>query len=193
MGPRINVLSYTPLFGVLSAACSNSELSTITTMATGHMLAVSRLLELRAQRAWTQQEARKAQMGLGVISSMLLGATMSTQLQKASVSGRHPVLLIAPLLALLAYILDHLAKPRSLAKKIRRRLSSSSHEKSSLTKDNLSSREASEDEQNPGDDGDDDISSISEDESNKHDTKDSGENARLLTAKSAGPPSLDCG
>jgi uncharacterized membrane protein YoaK (UPF0700 family) len=123
-----SVLSVVPMFGVLNAACLAGKLATTTTLATGHLVTLSGAAAKVLQREpFSQLERVKLMMSVLVFASIFAGATAGASVyylsDGVSGSGSHGALLpVGPLLALLFWLHDHLAKPQKLVKKMNRKL-----------------------------------------------------------------------
>ena len=116
------VVCVSPLFGVVSAACSTGRMGTHTTMVTGHILTVTQLL---ARRLYGEdlglENMRKLIMSLFVILATVFGACCGSLAIMSTKS--HILLFPIPLVTYaLLWLHDHLARPRSFIKKVQKKL-----------------------------------------------------------------------
>ncbi|CAK9024926.1 Uncharacterized protein SCF082_LOCUS16843 [Durusdinium trenchii] len=124
------VVFVAPLFGVVSAACSTGRMGIQTTMVTGHTLTVTQLLaRLLFGETLTILDLRKLFMSIMVIAGTVSGACLGslTLMSFRGFSERNANLLLFPvpvLLYTLLWLHDHLAKPRSLIKRVQKKLRS---------------------------------------------------------------------
>lgn len=125
---RWTVVLVAPIFGVVAAACSNGRMGTHTTMVTGHILTLTQIAGnlLMARFGYDPMklhvDKRKSMMSIMVIAATIAGACLgSYALVKVEVC--HDVLLFpVPLLLYgLLWLHDHLAKPRSLIKRVQKK------------------------------------------------------------------------
>eukprot|EP00443_Scrippsiella_acuminata_P009926 CAMPEP_0115307984 /NCGR_PEP_ID=MMETSP0270-20121206/73442_1 /TAXON_ID=71861 /ORGANISM="Scrippsiella trochoidea, Strain CCMP3099" /LENGTH=268 /DNA_ID=CAMNT_0002726483 /DNA_START=172 /DNA_END=978 /DNA_ORIENTATION=+ len=117
----LTIVAYAPMFGVLNAACAAGQLATPTTMTTGHLLTLAASgAKLCRRQKLTHVEKTKVMMSMLVSLSIFAGAVLGGFVYwVSSEAGTHGALLpVAPALALLFWLHDHLAKPRRLAKKL---------------------------------------------------------------------------
>eukprot|EP00429_Kryptoperidinium_foliaceum_P120180 CAMPEP_0176296302 /NCGR_PEP_ID=MMETSP0121_2-20121125/58124_1 /TAXON_ID=160619 /ORGANISM="Kryptoperidinium foliaceum, Strain CCMP 1326" /LENGTH=296 /DNA_ID=CAMNT_0017637431 /DNA_START=87 /DNA_END=975 /DNA_ORIENTATION=+ len=114
----------TPMFGLVMSACSSGSVGVPTTLVTGHITTLASLgTKAVMEGGLTGAEIRRAKLGVLVMACTLLGAGAGAALTYLAVGPAQGLLLpVAPTLALLLWIHDHMARPRSLIKSFHRRL-----------------------------------------------------------------------
>ena len=116
------VVLVSPMFGVISAACSTGRMGTVTTMVTGHVITVNNLLgTLMFYKKLEEAELQKLFMSLMIIGGNLTGACLGSWAAKRADTK----VLLFPLpflIYVLVWLHDHLARPRSLIKKMQKKL-----------------------------------------------------------------------
>lgn len=118
-------MAYAPTFGLLNAACMAGKLATTTTLATGHLVALANVCAKLLQRQkLSDMEGGKVLMSVVIFMSLLLGAIVGSVMQYfCGGRGTHGALLpVGPVLSLLFWLHDHLAKPQMLVKKMNKKL-----------------------------------------------------------------------
>mmetsp|Transcript_147984 Transcript_147984/g.368806 ORF Transcript_147984/g.368806 Transcript_147984/m.368806 type:complete len:315 (+) Transcript_147984:344-1288(+) len=144
-------LTCAPMFGVLNAACTAGKLATTTTLATGHIVAFANAgAKLLQRQKPSAAEREKVLMSMVILTSLLAGAVAGSVVYCFSGDhGAHGALLpVGPLLALLFWLHDHLAKPQKLMKRVRKKMSVAG--KNSMTSSGSTSQQS--------DDSDDEVS-----------------------------------
>ncbi|CAK9045465.1 Uncharacterized protein SCF082_LOCUS25705 [Durusdinium trenchii] len=118
---RWTVVFVSPLFGVVSAACSTGRMGTHTTMVTGHILNVTQIVARRLYgEKITQDTWKKFTMSIMVIGGTVGGACIGSLALMSTKS--HILLFPMPIVIyILLWLHDHLARPRSLIKKVQKR------------------------------------------------------------------------
>mmetsp|Transcript_15366 Transcript_15366/g.28982 ORF Transcript_15366/g.28982 Transcript_15366/m.28982 type:complete len:286 (+) Transcript_15366:44-901(+) len=117
-----SVVGVAQMFGVVASACFTGRMGTHTTMVTGHMLSMaSYTSNLMVNRSLTTLECRKAFLSLMIIAGTLAGALFGAFLL---LMVKDNVLLfpVPVMLYCLLWLHDHLAKPRSIIKKVQKKL-----------------------------------------------------------------------
>eukprot|EP00443_Scrippsiella_acuminata_P092291 CAMPEP_0115402298 /NCGR_PEP_ID=MMETSP0271-20121206/16331_1 /TAXON_ID=71861 /ORGANISM="Scrippsiella trochoidea, Strain CCMP3099" /LENGTH=319 /DNA_ID=CAMNT_0002826239 /DNA_START=153 /DNA_END=1110 /DNA_ORIENTATION=+ len=129
----LTIVAYAPMFGFEWAACAAGRLATNTAAASGHILAISTLSVKRCMKGLSAAETVKIQMGLCILAGNLLGAIVGALVFVLMPRGAPGALLpLGPLLAILFWLHDHLAKPLSLVKAVQRRCRASSKDVADL-------------------------------------------------------------
>ena len=115
---RWTVVGIAPMFGVVASACSTGRLGAHTTMVTGHILKlVGALAKMLFGKELAMKEKANMCMSVMVIAGTVAGACLGAwAVQKFDY---HLLLFPVPvLLTVLLWLHDHLAKPRTLIKKV---------------------------------------------------------------------------
>jgi len=111
----------TPMFGMLMAACTSGKLGAPTNLITGHLVTVASLGTKAAcgVGGLTRGERHKVAMSSLVIAGTLLGAACGAAACYFTSEDAEGLLWpVPPGVALLLWCYDHLAKPRSLVRKV---------------------------------------------------------------------------
>ncbi|CAE7628051.1 unnamed protein product [Symbiodinium sp. CCMP2592] len=110
------------LFGVVASACSTGRMGTHTTMVTGHMLSLANhLSNLMLTGSLTAQDTWKAIMAVMILVGTLAGAILGA-FMVAMVNLKVLLMPVPVVLYILLWMHDHLAKPRSIIKKVQHRM-----------------------------------------------------------------------
>mmetsp|Transcript_135116 Transcript_135116/g.350083 ORF Transcript_135116/g.350083 Transcript_135116/m.350083 type:complete len:303 (-) Transcript_135116:130-1038(-) len=153
---KLTIVAYAPMFGVEWAACAAGRLATNTAAASGHILAISTLSVKHCMKGLSATETVKIQMGLGILAGNLLGAILGALVFLLMPTGAHGALLpLGPVLAILFWLHDHLAKPLSWVKAVQRRRRSNK-KSPGVNLENTNAEVSDEDTINSDEDEDDD-------------------------------------
>jgi len=153
---KLTIVAYAPMFGVEWAACAAGRLATNTAAASGHILAISTLSVKHCMKGLSATETVKIQMGLGILAGNLLGAIVGALVFLLMPTGAHGALLpLGPVLAILFWLHDHLAKPLSWVKAVQRRRRSNK-KSPGVNLENTNAEVSDEDTINSDEDEDDD-------------------------------------
>ncbi|CAJ1390225.1 unnamed protein product [Effrenium voratum] len=149
---RWSVVLVSPMFGVISAACSTGRMGTHTTMVTGHVLTISGLLgNLVFLRQLREPEIQKLIMSTMVIAGTIGGACLGGWM--VMTVSLHVLLFPVPIITyVLLWLHDHLCRPRSLIKKVQKRMRENARDLESMSVESVSDSLE-----------DDEISSVEED------------------------------
>ncbi|CAL1153819.1 unnamed protein product [Cladocopium goreaui] len=154
---RWTVVLVAPLFGIVAAACSNGRMGTHTTMVTGHILTLTQIVgnlvmaRLGYDPMKLNVDKRKSMMSIMVIAGTIAGACLGSY-ALVIVEVHHVLLFPVPLLIYaLLWLHDHLAKPRSLIKRVQKKWRERQHSEVSedisvTSQDAAPSVESSDDE-----------------------------------------------
>lgn len=111
------VVLYTPLFGVVCAASADGRLGSATTMVTGHMISLAKALADLPVKKFTYADKCKVLMSLIVLIFSIMGALVANLAFKCNGFATSGLFLpVSPLLVVLLWCHDHLARPRKLVK-----------------------------------------------------------------------------
>lgn len=111
------VVVYAPLFGVVSGASADGRLASATTMVTGHVIALGKALANLPTKTFSYVEKCKLVMSLVVIVFSICGACLGATMYRVNGHRTRGLFLpVAPVLVVLLWLHDHLARPRKLVK-----------------------------------------------------------------------------
>jgi len=120
--PDWTVAGVSHLFGVVASACSTGRMGTHTTMVTGHILSLANhLSNLMLTGSLAAQDTWKAIMAVMILVGTLAGAILGA-FMVAMVNLKVLLMPVPVVLYILLWMHDHLAKPRSIIKKVQHRM-----------------------------------------------------------------------
>eukprot|EP00439_Symbiodinium_sp_Y106_P065851 s302_g10.t1 len=121
---KYGVVAVSALFGVVASACSNGRMGIHTTMVTGHTLTlVGGLAKIILRVKLRNEERAKMLMSTMVIAGTIGGSCIGAWAVLTPKIDHHLLLFPIPVIMIvLMFLHDHLAKPRSLIKKVQNKL-----------------------------------------------------------------------